>query len=82
MPDGDEMRPSEVAEQLSVSHSTVVRWEASYVLMPRVLPSGYRKYRRADVEELGRVLALPRGAQRDAALEAIKARNRPAAGGS
>jgi DNA-binding transcriptional MerR regulator len=80
--DADEMLPSQVAAKLSVSHSTVVRWEPAFVLVPsRVLPSGYRRYRKSDVDELGRALALPRGPERDAALEAIRNRNRSAAAG-
>lgn len=59
MADSDEMTPTEVARLLGVSTATVRRWsepgrhgEAPILRPSRVLPSGYRRYRRAAVEAL------------------------------
>lgn len=52
--DMTELSPSQVAKEMSVSPSTVRRWEQTGVLAPvRRLPgSKYRRYSRADVDAL------------------------------
>lgn len=59
MPDPDVMTPTEVARLLGVSTATVRRWsepgphgEVPILAPSKRLPSGYRRYRRADVEAL------------------------------
>lgn len=50
---GDELTPAEAAKILGVSPSTVRRYEESGLLVPRrLLGSGHRRYRRAEVEAL------------------------------
>lgn len=48
------LKPKEVAEILDVSHDTVRRWALRGWLRPHVLPSGFRRYDREDVERLRR----------------------------
>lgn len=59
--DPGEMSVGEVADYLHVSAETVRRWEASGDLVPsRRLPgSGYRRYRRSDVEKVLRRMESP-----------------------
>jgi excisionase family DNA binding protein len=59
--DPGEMSVGEVADYLHVSAETVRRWEAAGVLVPsRRLPgSGYRRYRRSDVERALRHMQAP-----------------------
>lgn len=47
-----EVRTSEAARILGVSDSTVVRYAVIGVLRCRLLPSGHRRFLRADVEGL------------------------------
>jgi DNA-binding transcriptional MerR regulator len=76
---GRELSPGEVAARMKVSHSTVLRWEATGELMPsRRLPSGYRRYDPADVESLEIALAIADEAARELALTALRERNRAA----
>lgn len=73
---GKELSPSEVATRFGVSTSTVLRWEVTGELVPvRVLPSGYRRYSPDDCVSLEVVLAMPRGEEREAAMQALKAAN-------
>lgn len=52
MADNDNLTPGQAAEILGVSSSTVRRWEEAGTLVPVRLPSGHRRYRRADVDRL------------------------------
>lgn len=56
MVERDEMTPGQVADYLGIAPTTVRRWEKAGILKPyRRLPgSGYRRYRRADVEAVAR----------------------------
>lgn len=74
---GGELTPGEVATRLDVAHSTVLRWEATGDLIPcRRLPSGHRRYDPADVVALEKVLAIADADAREAALAALRQRNR------
>jgi DNA-binding transcriptional MerR regulator len=55
---GDELSPKEAGAVLGVSPATVRRYEARGLLVPaRRLPgSGYRRYRRSDVEALAKAI--------------------------
>lgn len=59
--DPSEMTVGEVADYLQVSAETVRRWERTGDLLPsRRLPgSGYRRYRRSDVEKARRAMQTP-----------------------
>ena len=48
------LRPREVALLFKVDPKTVTRWAKSGRLKPVVLPSGHRRYRYSDVENLMR----------------------------
>jgi excisionase family DNA binding protein len=48
----DLLTPQEAMQALRISDSTLVRWVASGRLPALYLPSGYRRFRRADVEAL------------------------------
>ena len=75
MSEADLLLPHEAAERLGVAPSTVRRWDGKAYLVPaKVLPSGYRRYRPADVDELGRIMQLPPDA-RTAALAELRVRN-------
>lgn len=79
--DGSELEPGEAGQLLGCSASTVRRYEVrGWLPEARRMPgSGYRRYARAGVDELAAVLRLPPGPERDAALEELARRNRPAA---
>jgi excisionase family DNA binding protein len=61
-----EITPKEAAEILGVSRATVQRYANAGLLHPRKLPSGFRRYDRADVERL-RATMNPHDAPPDAA---------------
>jgi len=52
----DWLRPAEVAAELGVSTKTVTRMDARGDLTPLRLPSGHRRYSRAEVEALAHPL--------------------------
>jgi len=56
------LTPKQAADYLRVSPATVYRWAQQGILVPARLPSGYRRYRRSEVEQLYRDMYEP-GAQ-------------------
>lgn len=60
MPD-HEITPKEAQAILGVSRETLRRYAGNGLLHPRVLPSGYRRYDRAEVEALRASMGGPPG---------------------